>query len=349
MKKILISITLIFTILLSSCSVNNGRGDVTSETPDTTSAAITDLLTTEPFVSGNVTEDLPPSGQEQFVYTPLSIYTSVCYGILSSEVQRSGLSKFTSTKLTSPADSVIKLGRVEVSADLVETIDRVYFEDMSCYLSKDKKFSYTKFSGNDSFTISSASDSDEPLSEYPYDEITEENLIRHVKEYMSRYINPDDFSDYKYCPETYGKKVSENGSSAHTEASVVVSVDRSSYPYFEPLRYTISYKEFINGVMTENGITCVCDVNGDIKSLEFIDRNLNWRDKAFDERNIQENIDNFLKKYVVEECSWDDWYIEDRKLMKVNGSTTMYVTLKVSATFAGSDYKHLMEVRLYLS
>lgn len=317
----------------------------TIENPDTS-----ELTVVEDSASGNPTEAVTTGVKDQFVYTPLRIYTYVSYGgILSSEVQMPELSKVTSVKYEPAVDSTVKFGCVEISVDLVETIDRTYFDDVSHYLSKDKKFIYTKFSGDDSFRISCAIDSGESLFEYPYDEITEENLIKHAREYMSSYINLDDFSHYKYCPQTVGKNVSEKEVLTHTEPSIVVTDDRSSLPYFEPNQYIISYKEFINGIETENQIMCVCDANGNIKTFEFIKRNLNWSEKVFNEKNIQVNIDKFLEKYVVSECTYDDWYIEDQKLMKVNDTTTMYVTLKVNSKFPESDYVYLLEVRLYLS
>ena len=145
-----------------------------------------------------------------------------------------------------------------------------------------------------------------------------------------------------------GYMVDEKGQllSIKEESSIVISVDRTSYPYFDPKSYNISYKEFINGIPTENEITCEFDKNGNITSFRFINRSFNWNDDTFNDRNIQENLDKFVKKYV--QTTYDDWYLEKEKITKINNRTTMTVNL-ILVVSSASGYVYNLEHILYLS
>jgi len=186
------------------------------------------------------------------------------------------------------------------------------------------------------------------LSEYPYDVLTEENLIKHVRDYMSKFVDLDDFKDYKYCPKTGGWKIWEAGGAAGYEAdSIIISPDINEDPHIEVTSYTISYNKFVNGVRTEDRIECRCDANGNITGFFCYQYKFNVDLHKFELVNIQKNIESFLKN--ESEYSVIDWEMKDIKIIYVGNKATLLATILANVVFTDSSKAFNIDMKIYLS
>jgi len=393
MRKILIPITLIFTILLSSCSVMNGRGIGTGETSDTSESPITseteslseDITTTvspetltttassdttESPKTESGTDKVTTAMPENFVFTQMDVYAPSTYGgPISSSIQESKLHESRKKTYSVPVESTVKIGRVELSADLIEDWDYEWQFDRSVYLSKDGKVKYTLYISDATdlhkykshcFTIAIPNPTARGtyISEYPYDEITEENVIRYIKDYMSEYVDVSILDELVFSAETRGTLTTKEGeSSSHTESGIVASGDYGTDAYFKSRGYTVEYSKFIEGIRTDNSVRFILDEFGNITSFTYfitslettIKNNPEWKNGAFEDLNIQFSIAETLRWGVMKGFNISDWYIADKELSIINNKLTMAVTINAKVTFTDSSHVVRQNITLYFT
>ena len=352
MKNLFISTLLLFFVtILSSCNSICNREEVIYK-PNDTNSPFTDTVGTHLEFGGELTtnDGCHTEGStdiyETYIFVPMDVKkVSDVYGILNSKTTRFNLFSSTTIKNDVPLDATIKIGKLDIFADHVETEDYLHLEDRLIYLSKDKNTQYVKFRDSNSFHIVNKN-KELSLAQYPYDTLTEENVVKHVREYISKYIDAEILNDYEYSSSTYrmvsGKQ--SNGANfvyGETVNGFYISNDSN----IEVKDYMIKFGQYSNGIPTKNKLECYCDEFGNIKYLFYYEYDIDWESEKFNYENIQSNVKRFLSEHS--DCKITDWKINSYELQYIAEKVQLYVS--VTATIEKDGYNVNTVITLLIS
>ena len=217
-----------------------------------------------------------------------------------------------------PALTNIKLGKKSIKAYHTEITNSYEVGLVNEYTSEDKNTRYWTRSQGNCFGIYSQNDT--VLCKHN-GEITEDAVLKTVKNYISSYIDISNIDDYVYECSTYLSVRKPNAAWGETRTGFYVAANDTSEveEKIDINRYYFDFILYCNGYKTGDGIEVSCEANGDITSFRFYDHQVNWKNFTIDEEKIDNAITQFMSRNLSSGYAISKYDLKSKKLAFVNG------------------------------
>lgn len=211
--------------------------------------------------------------------------------------------------LSQPMPSRIKLGTCEIDAELI-SIDRYDDNSLrSLYLSKDKRTVYKISQPGECYSVIA-----QPgfvLSNFVSESISEEALIVHAKEYISRYLDIASVNDYNLAIETKIIVVKPNAAWKESKPGFYTVNDETE----EVVSYQVEYRQHYLDYPTSNSITLLFDKLGNITDFYVTHHDIDWGVLYYDEGTVYQSVIGYLEQNMCDEYQLLSCEINSRYLI----------------------------------
>ena len=186
---------------------------------------------------------------------------------------------------------VIKVGNKEVTAYKTKIIHDSSNESRTVFLSEDKKTEYQIYSTGTCYSIKSKEQS--VLSRYPKDEITERMMLDSIMEFMSSFVDVNEFKDFSVICST--SIIVQTPSAAWQETKDCFYVVPQELNEAETIKYyQFQFNKYFNGYKTSDQIVVRCSPEGDIIYFSYNCSGIDWSEFPLDEENVTNTVRSFL-------------------------------------------------------
>ena len=232
--------------------------------------------------------------------------------------------KYLTNEYSSPIETKVVLGKVELEADLISVNDYEYKSNQNVFLSKDKNIEFRKSTDYESFTIQSKNNT--VLVSFTEDSLTEESLKKYVLDYISTYIDIEHLNDYEYNCSTSVVVVKPNASWKETKDAFYLPQNDTEFV----TDYKIEFCKYSQGFQTADSVVVICNNSGDIKGFYNYEYNVNWENSSFDKEKVKDSIEIFLKNYISSEYSLLDYSVESQRLVYLDNQIKLSLSISVT-------------------
>ena len=244
-----------------------------------------------------------------------------------------------------PVETTFNIGKCELTADLT-SIKHYAQGEKRYYKSKDGSVEYQKRTDENTFYILAYDDA--VLCPFQGNELTEQTLIAHIKDYISAYIDLEILDEYEYKCETHFIVSSENGSGGETREGFGLPKDDTE----RVRRYCVTFQKYSNGFATSDMLQLFCKPNGDIDNFYYYDSGIDWSSADFDSEKIDEGAKRFLNNAMVRGYSLEDITISNKTLVYRNSEIQVQVTANLDVKYKtgeGGDGRYGFVCNLFVS
>ena len=248
-------------------------------------------------------------------------------------------------ELNPPVETTFNIGKCELTADLT-SIEHYAQGEKRYYKSKDGSVEYRTRTDNNNFSIVSPGDG--VLCPFQGNELTEQALIAHIKDYISAYIDLESLDEYEYKCETHFIVSSENGSGGETREGFGLPKDDTE----RVTSYRVVFRKCSNGFATSDKLQIFCEPNGDFDIFYYYDSGIDWSSADFDSEKIDESAKKFLNNAMVRGYSLEDITISNKTLVYRNSEIQVQVTANLDVKYKtgeGGDGRYGFVCTLFVS
>ena len=219
---------------------------------------------------------------------------------------------------TPPVKTTFFLGKCEITAYL--TSISTYRDGLrNCYQSKDGSIQYIKYVNSGVFYV--LGEGATVLCPFKGRNLTEYTFLKHIKDYLSAYIDLDILDKYEYTCTTLLS--TESGANVDRREYFCVPKDDTEIVK----QYHIEYIKYSNGIKTSDSIVIVCDSNGDILEFRYYDYGVDWSTVKFDSKTVDKNAERFIDEAMKDEYSRGELTFYEKMLVYRNSEIQVSVTL----------------------
>ncbi len=285
MKKAmaLISLTVLVVLIFASCA----NEDVTGVN--------TDIVSDTAVITNN----------ESKVEYNVFLYSNYLYKLFKKETPKSTGIYEMPTKYDGEYE-IKQVGDIQLEMKLVEK-ETGHYQYISCYLLKNGEHRVSIFDNNANDFALSAAYIDKKnwkkgfLKEYQEDELSEEKLIKHCKDYIAEFDKDIDYSLYTYYCITSFEEPDEYYSGKLWREGFYEEIQVENVT-LKPRDYTLKYKFKVGEYFTSNLVHVTTNENGDIQSIRYTYVEADWSKYALENEELTKIAKDFLDKYLVEDC-----------------------------------------------
>ncbi len=335
MKKtiVLISLTVLVVLLFVSCAGMDSTGVNTDSTSDTTTVTNTN---DESKVEYNVSL----GSTDGFLYKLFKKETPLA----SVNDQR---------EIISDSEYEFKqVGDIQLEMKLKKTAQGGMLDE-SKYLLKDEATTVTIFDNDaNHFSLLSGAKGGELLflKKYQEDEISEEKLIKHCKDYVAEFVNGIDYSPYTYICYTLFEELEEDYYSELLKEGFYDKIHNENEKKYKPNGYIMSYHFMCGEYFTSNIVRFVTNENGDITLIKCSLSNADWSKYALENEELTKIAKEFLDKYLVEDCKLISYETTPSLIVKTKEESVFVIFyIDITAEYNGEIISGKTEVRITFS
>ena len=331
MKYICILLTLI--VLLSSCTSCYEQDEISIDDQRDNNGSDVNNITEEKLSEKNTDDKI-----YDFV-NPTAFNVELDSQSEASKIFESYAPLFAPTTVTeetfdNPTEEKVFFGKKEMS--LMRVAQKVYSSGkiVDVYENPNENVKYEKTQNSESFNIvvksaqkNNASKEENYIARFEEDELSEESILKNVIEYISIFIDENEYKDYNYSFSTHMYVSSEDARGYETregfyESSLTASINA----------YIIDYRKYCNNIKTGDGFFAICDEAGNIRRVCFSKNNVDWETAPFfDENELKRSIDWFVETFVSEKYPLKKYGVKGCQLECRNNEIFLALDLTLEA------------------
>lgn len=223
-----------------------------------------------------------------------------------------------------PVGETFKLGKKEISADLISKKFYTHKGQQNIYLSNDKKIEYRKNTDADIFCIRAKEDY--ILSRYVGMELTEEQLIEHVNSFLTTYIDMLEYGDYVYSCSTSVVIAKENAAWKEEKSEFYIAKNA----YESVSSYKLEYQRYFNDLPTSDSIIIICDECGNITDFYYYKYDIDWNTSNFETDKITQSVQSFLNQNIQSDYDILDYKIDSQCLVYIDQKIQLSLSVEIT-------------------
>lgn len=251
--------------------------------------------------------------------------------IFKTSVEKHALDKIIKTDVfDTPVEKELQIGNFKTTANLVKS---EHFENFTrnTYRSADDTVKYVENTDSTFFQVLAQNNA--VLSHIDDDELTEENLVKNIKEYIGGILGDVDYNKYTYSCSTYFVVDSEKGSRGDTRDGFAVSKSENE----KVKSYTVKFAQYCNGTETINQITINCDEEGNITNFWAYNYDVDWNATEIDQQKLLDSVEQFIQSNTISKYKVIGFEIESQMLTVKDGEVKLSVTAELLLTVDGDN------------
>ena len=235
----------------------------------------------------------------------------------------------------------LQLGKQSATANLTATKTYANGDVRNVYLSDNKKFEYEIGKNSPVFLVRATENT--VLSEFQMSDLTEENLLAHIKSYIKDFINLEVLDDYVYSCETGLSVTKESASWGDAKPVFYKALNDDEHVIY----YHIRFRKYVNSIATTDVCSIFCDNLGNIRNFYYIDNAIDWTTVSFDQEKVERSVDSFLKESIHPELKMVKYEIREQYLTYKNNEISLSLSVAITLREQnGSEYSILSAISL---